>query len=79
MPPAQVAEEATKALAWLEERQAAQAALRKTDPPLLLADDIKKKADVLTRFAEPLVSRPAPPPPVRRCSRSYVSLSIEKA
>lgn len=61
----QVAEEANKALSWLDEKQAAQNSLRKTDEPSLLSGDIKKKQDVLTRFAEPLMSRPAPPPPVR--------------
>lgn len=60
----QVIEEANKALSWLEEKQAAQAGLRKTDPPLLLCEEMKKKQDVLTRFSEPLMSRPAPPPPV---------------
>lgn len=60
----QVIVEANKALSWLEEKQKVQTSLRKTDEPVLVSGDIKKKQDVLTRFAEPLMSRPAPPPPV---------------
>ena len=59
-------EEANKALSWLESKQEAQAGLRKTDAPLLVSGDIKKRQDTLTRFAEPIMSKPAPLPPVRR-------------
>lgn len=66
---AQVIEEASKALSWLHEKQEAQASLAKTDVPILTAADIKKRQDTLQRVAEPIVSRPAPPPPVRFHSR----------
>ena len=59
----QVLEEATKALSWLQEKNGAQNKLKKTDTPLLLSADIKKKQDVLARFCDPIVSKPAPPPP----------------
>ena len=61
----QVLEEASKALSWLHEKQEAQAQLAKTDVPLLTAADIKKRQDTLQRVAEPIMSRPAPPPPVK--------------
>lgn len=54
----------SKALSWLHEKQEAQARLNKTDAPLLTAADIKKKQDTLQRFAEPIMSKAAPPPPV---------------
>jgi len=60
-----VVEEASKAVSWLQEKQQAQAQLRKTEPALLTAGDIKKRQDTLSRFAEPIMSQPAPPPPVR--------------
>lgn len=65
----QVLEEASKALTWLHEKQEAQAQLAKTDVPLLTAADIKKRQDTLQRVAEPIMSRPAPPPPVRPLSK----------
>lgn len=62
----QVVSECNAALSWLEQKQALQAGLRKTDDPVLLAADIKKKTETLSRVCHPLMSRPAPPPPVSR-------------
>ena len=70
-------EEANKALSWLDSKQQAQAGLRKTDAPLLVSGDIKKRQDTLTRFAEPIMSKPAPLPPVR-CHRFPLPLSVHR-
>ena len=59
----QVMTECQKAISWLQEKEAAQNALRKTDEPVLVCVDIKKKEETLTRFANPIVTRPPPPPP----------------
>lgn len=55
--------ECQKALVWLQEKETAQRSLRKTDEPVLVCSDIKKKEDTLTRFANPIVTKPPPPPP----------------
>ena len=55
--------EANKALEWLAEKQRLQGTLRKTDDPVLLSSDMKKKEDTLVRFAEPILNKPPPPPP----------------
>lgn len=61
--PVKVVAEARKALDWLEEKQRLQGTLRKTDDPVLTAADIKKREDTIVRFADPILSKPAPPPP----------------
>ena len=55
--------EATGALEWLEEKQKLQNSLRHTDDPVLLASDIAKREGTLVRFADPILNKPAPPPP----------------
>ena len=65
--------ECQKALGWLSEKETAQRSLRKTDEPVLVCADIKKKEDTLTRFANPIVTKPPPPPPkkvsgIKSCS-----------
>ena len=64
---AQVVAEANGALQWLEEKQKLQSSLRPTDDPVLLSGDISKKESTLQRFAEPILNKPAPPPPKVRC------------
>ena len=59
--------EARKALEWLEEKQKLQGSLRKTDDPVLTSADIKKREDTIVRFADPILSKPAPPPPKVGC------------
>ncbi len=59
----QVVAEATGALEWLEEKQKLQNSLRHTDDPVLLASDIAKREGTLVRFADPILNKPAPPPP----------------
>ena len=63
----QVVAEANAALQWLEEKQKLQSALRPTDDPVLLSGDIAKKESTLQRFAEPILNKPAPPPPKVTC------------
>ncbi|KAK9813890.1 hypothetical protein WJX73_003481 [Symbiochloris irregularis] len=58
-----VVSECNAALSWLQQKQDLQAGLRKTDDPVLLAADIKKKTETLSRVCHPLMSKPAPPPP----------------
>lgn len=60
----QIIEEANNALKWLQEKSSAQSKLKRTDAPLLLSTDIKKKQDVLARVSEPILSKPAPAPKV---------------
>ena len=55
--------EATGALEWLEEKQKLQNSLRSTDDPVLMASDIAKREGTLVRFADPILNKPAPPPP----------------
>lgn len=55
--------EATKALEWLAEKQRLQEGLRKTDDPILMSADIKKREDTVVRFCDPILSKPPPPPP----------------
>lgn len=46
---AQVVEESIKAEEWLADKQAQQAAVPKTGTPVLLAEDIRKKQEMLDR------------------------------
>ena len=59
----QVVAEATSALEWLEEKQKLQNSLRATDDPVLLASEIAKREGTLVRFTNPILNKPAPPPP----------------
>ena len=69
--------EANGALQWLEEKQKLQSSLRPTDDPVLLSGDIAKRESTLTRFAEPILNKPAPPPPKVRCQpRAMPSLDM---
>ncbi len=70
----QVVAEARKALEWLEEKQSLQGSLRKTDDPVLSSADIKKREDTIVRFSDPILSKPAPPPPKVRRIPSLKSL-----
>lgn len=44
------------------EKVALQSALAKPDPPVLLASECTKKAEMLERVARPIINRPAPTP-----------------
>ena len=50
------------ALAWLNTKKDLQKQLGKTEDPVLLTADIKKKEDTLHRVAKPILRKPAPPP-----------------
>jgi heat shock 70kDa protein 4 len=56
----QVENDARKALEWLDDKEKQQKNLPKSAEPALLTSDIKKKEDVLVRFASPIVTKPAP-------------------
>ena len=58
-----VKSEAQAALDWLAEKQGLQAAVAKTQDPVLLSADVDKKLAALERFANPIMSRPKPKPP----------------
>lgn len=58
-----VIDEAQRALDWLNEKRALQAQVAKHEDPVLLSSDIKKKEDTLRRVADPILTKPAPPPP----------------
>lgn len=57
--------ECSSALGWLEEKENHQKTMRKTDDPVLVTSDIKKKQETLVRVAEPVMNKPAPKPQVR--------------
>lgn len=58
-----VRNEAEGALAWLADKEAAQAGLNKYDDPALTVDEIKKKGEIVERVVGPIFSQPPPPPP----------------
>ena len=57
-----VASEADAALAWLAEKEAAQATSAKYDAPVLRASDIVKRGDTVARVCDPILAKPAPKP-----------------
>jgi hypothetical protein len=61
---AQVVDEAQRALAWLQEKEALQQQVAKHEDPVLLSSDIRKKEDTLKRVAEPFLTKPPPAPKV---------------
>lgn len=75
----QVVLECNNALGWLEEKQALQAGLRKTDEPLLRAADSKKKAETLSRVCHPLMSKPPPPVSTQPCASAQHMALVEAA
>ena len=56
----QVLDECQAALGWLEEKRGLQETMKKTDDPVLVTADIKKKEETLARVAEPILSKPPP-------------------
>ena len=60
----QVLDECQAALGWLEEKQNLQDSMKKTEDPVLVTADIKKKEETLARVADPILSKPAPKPKV---------------
>ena len=56
----QVLDECQAALGWLEEKKSLQETMKKTDDPVLVTADIKKKEETLARVAEPILSKPPP-------------------
>jgi heat shock 70kDa protein 4 len=61
-----VRNEAEGALAWLADKEAAQAGLNKYDDPALTVDEIKKKGEMVERVVGPILSQPPPPPPPKK-------------
>ena len=56
----QVLDECQSALGWLEEKKTLQDSMRKTDDPVLVTADIKKKEETLARVADPILNKPPP-------------------
>ncbi|CAI5483683.1 unnamed protein product [Closterium sp. Yama58-4] len=59
---AQVVEECNKAEMWLRDMLFQQQKLSKKDNPVLLAADLRKKAETLDRFCKPIMTKPKPAP-----------------
>ncbi|CAI7879440.1 unnamed protein product [Closterium sp. NIES-54] len=59
---AQVVEECNKAEMWLRDMLFQQQKLSKKDTPVLLAADLRKKAETLDRFCKPVMTKPKPAP-----------------
>ena len=66
----QVLDECQAALGWLEEKRNLQDSMKKTDDPVLVTADIKKKEETLARVAEPILNKP-PPKKVLQSSLAY--------
>ena len=60
----QVLDECQAALGWLEEKQNLQNSMKKTEDPVLVTADIKKKEEMLSRVADPILTKPPPKPKV---------------
>ncbi|GJP56806.1 hypothetical protein CLOM_g15853 [Closterium sp. NIES-68] len=59
---AQVVEECNKAEMWLRDLMFQQQKLGKKDNPVLLAADLRKKAETLDRFCKPIMTKPKAAP-----------------
>ncbi|KAM0933439.1 putative Heat shock protein 70 family [Dioscorea sansibarensis] len=57
-----VINECSEAESWLREKKQQQDALPKFAAPVLLAADIKRKAEALDRFCRPIMTKPKPAP-----------------
>nr|ACR37007.1 unknown [Zea mays] len=57
-----VISECSEAETWLMEKRQQQDALPKHANPVLLAADLKKKAETLDRFCKPIMTKPKPVP-----------------
>ncbi|KAL6608315.1 hypothetical protein ACP70R_041378 [Stipagrostis hirtigluma subsp. patula] len=57
-----VIDECSQAETWLVEKKQQQDALPKHANPVLLAADLKKKAETLDRFCKPIMTKPKPAP-----------------
>lgn len=57
-----VATEATAALSWLADKEAAQAAQSKHDDPVLRAADISRRGETLALVCDPILTKPPPKP-----------------
>jgi len=60
----QVLDECQAALGWLEEKENLQNSMKKTEDPVLVTADIKKKEETLSRVADPILTKPPPKPKV---------------
>lgn len=58
-----VSQECSAALAWLQEKMAAQAALAKTEPPAVLTKELEDRKATLANVCTPVMTKAAPPPP----------------
>eukprot|EP00889_Picochlorum_renovo_P003474 jgi/Picre1/30504/NNA_005867.t1 len=55
-----VTHECQDALAWLEEKEKVQASCQPFDDPVLLAEDITKRAETVSVFCTPILNKPPP-------------------
>lgn len=75
----QVLDECQAALGWLEEKKGLQETMKKTDDPVLVTADIKKKEETLARVAEPILSKPPPKKVLHRSQDPAVSVACWNA
>lgn len=57
-----VVNESEAALAWLDEKEGLQKAAPAYEDPVLVTSDIEKKAEMVKRVCEPILTKPAPKP-----------------
>jgi len=54
--------ECDNAISWLNDKQSQQGSLPKYSPPAFLCSEVQKKAEVVERVCQPIMSKPAPKP-----------------
>ena len=75
----QVLDECQAALGWLEEKENLQSSMKKTEDPVLVTADIKKKEETLTRVADPILNKPAPKPKVsQQSSTAFTNFHVSQ-
>jgi heat shock protein 4 len=71
--------ECQNALTWLDEKEGLQASCAPHDDPVLLAAEVGKRADTLNVFCNPILNKPAPPPPAPEKPQEGEAMETEGA
>ena len=74
-----VAGECNAALSWLQEKMTAQSALAKSDPPAVLTVDLEARLKTLHNVCDPVINKPAPPPPKQEAPAEAAPMEADPA
>ncbi|KAI8100756.1 hypothetical protein M9434_005147 [Picochlorum sp. BPE23] len=74
-----VTHECQDALAWLEEKEKVQASCQPFDDPVLLAEDITKRAETVSVFCTPILNKPPPATPAKEEEEKPEDMETEAA